>query len=98
MKGGLERVLSARVAVAKQTQSMSEVQQIVEFGPYRLDMGRRLLIRDLQPVILQPKTFDLLVLLVRRQGDAISKDELMDALWPDTSVQEASLTFQVSTL
>jgi Tol biopolymer transport system component/DNA-binding winged helix-turn-helix (wHTH) protein len=72
--------------------------EILEFGPYRLDLGRRLLTRDAQTVTLQPKTFELLVLLAGRQGEALSKDTLMEALWPDTSVQEASLTFQVSAL
>ena len=72
--------------------------KILEFGPYRLDLGRWLLTRDAETVTLQPKTFELLVLLAGKGGEAISKDALMQALWPDTSVQEASLTFQVSTL
>jgi hypothetical protein len=54
--------------------------EILEFGPYRLDLGRRLLTRDAQTVTLQPKTFELLVLLAGRQGEALSKDTLMEAL------------------
>ena len=47
---------------------------------------------------LAPKTFDLLVLLVQSDGRAMSKQELMAALWPDTFVEEANLSFQISTL
>jgi Tol biopolymer transport system component/DNA-binding winged helix-turn-helix (wHTH) protein len=69
-----------------------------EFGAYRLDTGKRLLTRNGEVVMLAPKTFDLLLLLVESQGRALSKKELMDALWPDTFVEEANLTFQISTL
>jgi Tol biopolymer transport system component/DNA-binding winged helix-turn-helix (wHTH) protein len=47
---------------------------------------------------LAPKTFDLLVLLVQSPGRAFSKQELMNALWPDTFVEEANLSFQISVL
>src|SRR5262245_735371 len=77
---------------------MTVTEKIMEFGPYRLDLGKRLLTRDAQPLILQPKTFELLVLLTGKDGEAVSKDELLQTLWPDTSVQEGSLNFQVSAL
>lgn len=69
-----------------------------EFGPFRLDLERRLLTRDDQALPLAPKTFDLLVLLVQSPGRALSKQELMHALWPDTFVEEANLSFQISVL
>ena len=46
-----------------------------EFGPYRLDIHRRVLTRENQPVALPPKTLDLLLLLVPSQGRAFSKQE-----------------------
>jgi DNA-binding winged helix-turn-helix (wHTH) protein len=49
-------------------------------------------------VPLAPKTFDLLVLLVCSDSRALSKKDLMSALWPETFVEEASLSFQVATL
>jgi DNA-binding winged helix-turn-helix (wHTH) protein len=49
-------------------------------------------------VPLAPKTFDLLVLLVQSAGRALSKQELMNRLWPDTFVEEANLSFQISVL
>ena len=71
---------------------------VFEFGPFRLDPGERLLIRDGQPVALTPKAFDLLVYLVQRPGRLADKHALMSALWPDTVVEEANLAYNVSAL
>jgi len=68
------------------------------FGPFRMDVQRRVLTRGGHVVPLAPQTFDLLVLLVQSDGRAVSKQELMAALWPDTFVEEANLSFQISTL
>ena len=68
------------------------------FGPFRLDLERRLFTREHQVVPLAPKAFDLLVLLVQSPGRAFSKQELMNALWLDTFVEEANLSFQISVL
>jgi len=51
--------------------------EVYEFGPYCLDADRRVVTRQNQPVGLAPKTFELLLLMVRSQGRAISKQELM---------------------
>jgi Tol biopolymer transport system component/DNA-binding winged helix-turn-helix (wHTH) protein len=69
-----------------------------EFGPFRLDVNRRVLTREGLPVALAPKTLDLLLLLVGSPGLAFSRQALMASLWPDTVVEEANLSFQVSTL
>ena len=69
-----------------------------EFGPFRLDTARRLLTRDGQTLTLPPKTFSLLLLLVEGQGRVFTKKELMVALWPDSFVEEANLSFQISAL
>jgi Tol biopolymer transport system component/DNA-binding winged helix-turn-helix (wHTH) protein len=69
-----------------------------EFGPFLLDLERRVLTRGQQVVPLAPKTFDLLAFLVQRPGRAFSKQELMHALWPDTFVEEANLSFQIFVL
>src|SRR6185436_19930512 len=66
------------------------------FGPYTLDEdARELALRD-APVAMQPRVFDLLVYLVRKAGRVVPKDELMDALWTDVTVTEASLQRLVS--
>jgi DNA-binding winged helix-turn-helix (wHTH) protein len=69
-----------------------------EFGPYRLDAAQRLLTRGEETVVLAPKTFDLLLILVESRGRVLTKKELMNALWPDTFVDEANLPFQISAL
>ena len=65
--------------------------RIYEFGRFQVDPGARLLTRDGQPVPLPTKAFDLLLILVRNSGSVVSKDELMQALWPDTFVQDQNL-------
>src|SRR5688572_16398009 len=71
---------------------------VYEFGPYRLDVPARVLSLRGRPLALPPKPFDLLLLLIERRGRVLERDELIRALWPDTVVEEANLTFQVSTL
>ena len=69
-----------------------------EFGPFHLDpLRRRLLLND-TPVPLTPKAFELLLVLIERREKVIGKDELIDKLWPDTVVEEANLTVNMSAL
>jgi Tol biopolymer transport system component/DNA-binding winged helix-turn-helix (wHTH) protein len=69
-----------------------------EFGAYRLDPFARVLSVGDRPIALAPKSFDLLLLLVDRRGRVLERNELLRELWPDTIVEEANLTFQISTL
>lgn len=71
---------------------------LYEFGEYQLDTGKRRVARPSGDLTLAPKTFDLLVLLVQSEGKVLYKRELMNSLWPDTFVEEASLSFQIATL
>jgi len=66
------------------------------FGPFELDEEARSLTLRGQPQDVQPLVFDLLAYLVRNAGRVVPKDELMDALWPDLTVTEASLQRAVS--
>src|SRR5215813_6636769 len=72
--------------------------QIYEFGPYRLDGAERILWRDRKPIPLQPKIFDLLIVLVDGHGHLLEKDELLKTVWPDTFVEEANLASNISLL
>jgi TolB-like protein/Tfp pilus assembly protein PilF len=67
-----------------------------EFGPFRLIPVERRLLRDGRDVPLTPKLFDMLLLLVRRSGQLVRKEELMQEVWPDTAVQENNLTVSMS--
>jgi DNA-binding winged helix-turn-helix (wHTH) protein/tetratricopeptide (TPR) repeat protein len=69
-----------------------------EFGPFRVDAGRQLLLRDGQPVPLTSKTFETLLVLLQHSEQMVTKDELMKQLWPDTFVEESNLTYHISML
>jgi Tol biopolymer transport system component/DNA-binding winged helix-turn-helix (wHTH) protein len=66
--------------------------RLYEFGPFCLDPAERKLLRDNEIVVLTPKAFDTLHLLVRNSGRVLEKDELIAMLWPDTFVEEGSLS------
>src|SRR2546421_4722114 len=78
---------------------MSEKRAILyEFGRYRLDASEHLLLRDDRPVPLSPKVFETLLVLIENGGHVLCKDELMKRLWPDSFVEESSLTQNISLL
>jgi DNA-binding winged helix-turn-helix (wHTH) protein/TolB-like protein/Tfp pilus assembly protein PilF len=78
---------------------MSEVDASeLGFGPFRVDAPNHRLLRDGAPVTLPPKAFDLLCLLAANRGRVVSKEELMETLWPETFVEEANLSVNISTL
>lgn len=66
------------------------------FGVYELDEGARELRRAGEPVRIQPKPFELLLLLLRSRDRVMTFDELMKALWPDEIVSPASLNRAVT--
>ena len=76
----------------------SVLNQLYEFGPFRIDTEERVLLRDGNPVALTPKVFDTLLVLVRNRGHIVTKDEMMSSLWPDAFVEESNLTFNIRML
>jgi DNA-binding winged helix-turn-helix (wHTH) protein/Tol biopolymer transport system component len=75
-----------------------QAKEIYAFGPYRLDIDGAILSRGEEAVLLPPKVFELLVVLVARRGDIATKDELLTAVWPDTFIEESNLTQNIFTL
>lgn len=69
-----------------------------QFGPFRLEPAERRLTRDGQAIALRTKVFDTLRVLVEHSGRLLTKHELMQAIWPDTSVEENNLNHNISTL
>ena len=69
-----------------------------EFGPFRLEADERRLRRAQVPVPLTPKAFETLLVLVQNAGRAVGKQELMEKVWPDTSVEEATLAQNIFAL
>lgn len=62
------------------------VRQNYEFGSFRLALLDRRLTRNGEAVLLPPKEIDLLLLLVQNQGEVMSRETLIKALWPMTAV------------
>ena len=69
-----------------------------EFGPFRVDPLQRMLWLGNQPVPLQPKAFDTLLVLVQHGEGVVLKDHLMKSVWPDTFVEESNLAQNVFVL
>ena len=64
---------------------------IYEFGPFRIDMERYLLLRDGETIPLSPKVFETLLFLIQHRGEVAKKDEILESVWPDTFVEEGNL-------
>ena len=65
---------------------------LYRFGEFVLDPHTRVLRNGVGPIALTPKAFDVLVLLVRNAGRIVTKDELMQTVWPNSFVEESNLT------
>jgi DNA-binding winged-HTH domains len=68
------------------------------FAHFRLDTRDRLLLRGGEIVQLTPKVFEILLLLIQDSGHVLTKDELINAVWPDSFVEEGNLARNISTL
>jgi len=66
--------------------------ELYEFGPFRVDAEKETLLRAGEPVPLTPKTFQILLVLVRHSQEIVTKDDLLKTVWPDTFVEEANLS------
>lgn len=71
---------------------------VYEFGPFRLDLKNRLLLRGERVLPLTPKAFDILLMLVENAGRVVGKEELMKRNWPDTFVGQTTLAQNIFTL
>ncbi|MYN10407.1 ATP-binding protein [Pseudoduganella aquatica] len=68
------------------------------FGAYRLVPSERALFEGGQPVRLSGRAFDLLLALLERPGEVLSKDELIARVWPSTCVEEGNLRVHIGAL
>lgn len=71
---------------------------LYEFDSFVLDETERLLLLEGQPVALTPKAFELLLVFINNAGIALTKEELMERVWPDSFVEEANLAVNISML
>jgi Tol biopolymer transport system component/DNA-binding winged helix-turn-helix (wHTH) protein len=74
------------------------VKPTYEFGPFRLDPEKRVLLKNGKPVALTQKTFAVLLLLVESHGQIVAKNAAMDHVWADTFVEESNLAVYIHTI
>jgi DNA-binding winged helix-turn-helix (wHTH) protein len=70
----------------------------ISFGPFRLLPTQFLLLEGDQPVRLGSRALEILIVLLERPGELVSKQELMARVWPDIFVEPANLTVHISAL
>ena len=74
------------------------VEGVLNVGPFRLDLGRRQLLRGHEPIRLGSRALDILCVLASAKGALVSKDELMKQVWQGRVVEENNIEVHVSTL
>src|SRR5437867_2127924 len=74
------------------------VKRLYEFGPFRLDTYRGVLLREGEVVDVTPKVVDLLQVLVENNGQIVPREELLSEVWPDAVVDEANINRTISML
>lgn len=77
---------------------MAPGRELIEFGNFVLDVTDRRLMYHGAGIPLSPKAHDVLVTLARHPGRVVTKDELLEQVWPDTFVNEGILTVHVSVI
>ena len=78
--------------------SGTAVHRKLRFGPFELSIGERVLRRDGQVLPLGDRALDILIYLADRPGEVIAKQELMDHVWSDVTVEEGSLRVHVAAI
>src|ERR1043165_6925456 len=68
---------------------------LYEFESFVLDARNRILLKDGATVRLTPKAFEILFVLVRHAMQVVDKEQLLKEAWPDTFVEEGSLSYNI---
>jgi predicted ATPase len=79
-------------------QEQSSGSDTISFGTFSLSVAERLLLNDGKRVPLGGRAFDILIALIERAGQVVSRKELMQLVWPDATVDEGSLRFHIASL
>jgi DNA-binding winged helix-turn-helix (wHTH) protein/tetratricopeptide (TPR) repeat protein len=74
---------------------MDAPNHLIELYPLRLDLRAGQMWKGEQSIKLRPKSWDLISYMARKPGELLSKQQLMDAVWPDTFVTESSLNQEI---
>ena len=65
---------------------------MIHLGPFDIDPRTWMLRRDGRPVDLSPRLVEILAFLAQRNGEIVTKEELLEKFWPDVNVTENTLT------
>jgi DNA-binding winged helix-turn-helix (wHTH) protein/TolB-like protein len=68
------------------------------FDDFAVHPAKRSLLRNNSPVPLNPKAFDLLIVLLEKHGETVTKEELLERVWQDQFVEEGNLTVHISSI
>jgi TolB-like protein/DNA-binding winged helix-turn-helix (wHTH) protein/Tfp pilus assembly protein PilF len=71
---------------------------LYRFDEFEVDPSKRAFLRNGTPVLISPKAFEVLLYLVANPGRVVTKEELLQAVWPDSFVEESNLAQHVSWL
>ena len=76
----------------------NKILTLYEFEEFRVDAGQKCLWHADKLISLTPKAFETLLVLLKHRGEIVSKDVLLDEVWPDTFVEESTLSQNILTL
>ena len=93
-----QRALTDQAFFEKRAVPVATAPAEVSFGPFRLLPTQYLLLEGDKPVPLGSRALQILIVLLERAGELVSKRELMDCVWPNVFVEPANLTVHISAL
>jgi DNA-binding winged helix-turn-helix (wHTH) protein/predicted ATPase len=89
---------SPREQIAKPLAPETHPPSLISFAPFHLDLRAGRLLRGSDPIPLRAKTWSVLRYLAERPGALVTKNELLDAVWPDAAVTESVLSKSIGEL
>src|ERR1700739_1621024 len=76
----------------------SQPKDVLSFGPFSLFAAERLLKKADEPIPLGGRALDILIALAERPGEVVTHKVLISTVWPDVTVEETNLRFQMAAL
>jgi predicted ATPase/DNA-binding winged helix-turn-helix (wHTH) protein len=95
---GLQRRVSRDEQTSENHRRNPQPKDVLSFGPFSLFTAERLLKKGDEPIPLGGRALDILIALAERAGEVVTRKELIATVWPDVTVEEANLRFQMAAL
>ena len=97
-RGALQGPDAAKPFLPNRTEPVAAAPTEISFGPFRLLPTLFLLLEGDKPVPLGSRALEILIVLLQRPGELVSRQELMTRVWPNVFVEPANLTVHISAL